>query len=148
MTLENISNIDGLFAVINQCTGNVELISDEGDCINLKSRLAQYMTVAGAFSDGYIRSLRLRVEKDEDKVRIFDFILSGEAEKYFRHSLHTFYIAKAAASCSPSRLRRSLFFLVKNVWYISRLGHNLVFKSISQRISAFSVSCMSKSLFF
>ena len=52
MTLENISNIDGLFAVINQCTGNVELISDEGDCINLKSRLAQYMTVAGAFSDG------------------------------------------------------------------------------------------------
>ena len=50
-------------------------------CINLKSRLAQYMTVAGAFSDGYIRSLRLRVEKDEDKVRIFDFILSGEAEK-------------------------------------------------------------------
>ena len=30
MTLENISNIDGLFAVINQCTGNVELISDEG----------------------------------------------------------------------------------------------------------------------
>ena len=42
MTLENISNIDGLFAVINQCTG---------------------------------------VEKDEDKVRIFDFILSGEAEK-------------------------------------------------------------------
>ena len=79
MTLENISNIDGLFAVINQCTGNVELISDEGDCINLKSRLAQYMTVA--FSDGYIRSLRLRVEKDEDKVRIFDFILSGEAEK-------------------------------------------------------------------
>ena len=114
MTLENISNIDGLFAVINQCTGNVELISDEGDCINLKSRLAQYMTVAGAFSDGYIRSLRLRVEKDEDKVRIFDFILSGEAEK-FRHSLHTFYIAKAAVSCSPSRLRRSLFFLVKNV---------------------------------
>lgn len=81
MTMENISNIDGLFAVINQCTGNVELISDEGDCINLKSRLAQYMTVAGAFSDGYIRSLRLRVEKDEDKVRIFDFILSGEAEK-------------------------------------------------------------------
>ena len=49
--------------------------------IRVKSRLAQYMTVAGAFSDGYIRSLRLRVEKDEDKVRIFDFILSGEAEK-------------------------------------------------------------------
>ena len=49
--------------------------------VTKKYLLAQYMTVAGAFSDGYIRSLRLRVEKDEDKVRIFDFILSGEAEK-------------------------------------------------------------------
>lgn len=80
MTLENISNIEGLFNVIQNCVGKVELVSDEGDCINLKSRLAQYMTVAGAFSDGYLRTLRLRVEKDEDKARIFDFMLSGEAD--------------------------------------------------------------------
>lgn len=80
MTLENISNIEGLFKVIQNCVGKVELVSDEGDCINLKSRLAQYMTVAGAFSDGYLRTLRLRVEKDEDKARIFDFMLSGEAD--------------------------------------------------------------------
>ena len=58
MTLENISNIEGLFKVIQNCVGKVELVSDEGDCINLKSRLAQYMTVAGAFSDGYLRTLR------------------------------------------------------------------------------------------
>lgn len=80
MTLENISNIEGLFKVIQNCVGKVELVSDEGDCINLKSRLAQYMTVAGAFSDGYLRTLRLRVEKDEDKARIFDFMLNGEAD--------------------------------------------------------------------
>lgn len=80
MTLENISNIEGLFKVIQNCVGKVELVSDEGDCINLKSRLAQYMTVAGAFSDGYLRTLCLRVEKDEDKARIFDFMLSGEAD--------------------------------------------------------------------
>ena len=148
MTLENISNIDGLFAVINQCTGNVELISDEGDCINLKSRLAQYMTVAGAFSDGYIRSLRLRVEKDEDKVRIFDFILSGEAEKSFSPFSPYVLYRKGRRVLLPQQAAAVFVFLVKNVWSISRLGHNLVFKSISQRISAFSVSCMSKSLFF
>ena len=143
MTLENISNIDGLFAVINQCTGNVELISDEGDCINLKSRLAQYMTVAGAFSDGYIRSLRLRVEKDEDKVRIFDFILSGEAEKYFSPFSPYVLYRKGRRVPLPQQAAAVFVFSRKNVW-----GHNLVFKSISQRISAFSVSCMSKSLFF
>ena len=56
--LLHISNIEGLFKVIQNCVGKVELVSDEGDCINLKSRLAQYMTVAGAFSDGYLRTLR------------------------------------------------------------------------------------------
>lgn len=80
MTLENISNIEGLFEVITQCKGNVELVSEEGDCINLKSRLAQYLTIAGAFSNGYIRTLELRIADPEDKERIFDFILSGKAE--------------------------------------------------------------------
>lgn len=81
MTLENISNVDGLFEVISTCKGAVELVSEEGDCINLKSRLSQYLAVAGAFSDGYIRSLELRIAEPEDKEKIFDFILSGDAEE-------------------------------------------------------------------
>ena len=49
MTLENVTNIVGLFNVISSCKGNVELVSKEGDRINLKSRLAQYLALAGAF---------------------------------------------------------------------------------------------------
>lgn len=78
MTLENIQNIEGLFDVINQCQGSVELVSEEGDCINLKSRLAQYLTLAGAFSNGYIRTLELRIADPADKERIFEFLLNEE----------------------------------------------------------------------
>ncbi len=78
MTLENITNIDGLFAVINQCRGRVELISQEGDQINLKSRLAQYLALAGMFSDGHIRELELSIEDREDQDRILAFVMSGK----------------------------------------------------------------------
>ena len=79
MTLENVSNIEGLFEVINSCKGKVELVSEEGDRINLKSKLSQYLAVAGAFSNGYIRSLTLSIEDPEDKAKIFDFIVSGQS---------------------------------------------------------------------
>ncbi len=78
MTLENISNIEGLFEVINECKGRVELISPEGDKINLKSRLAQLLAVAGVFSNGYIRELELSIEDSDDMNRILEFAVTGE----------------------------------------------------------------------
>lgn len=80
MTLENISNVEGLFEVINECAGRVELVSGEGDRINLKSRLAQMLSLAGAFSHGYIRELELQVEKPEDLDRILTFMMHDQKE--------------------------------------------------------------------
>lgn len=79
MTLENVSNIEGLFEIINKCKGNVELVSEEGDRINLKSRLAQYLSLAGVFSNGYVRQLELSIEDAEDRDRILAFVMSGKA---------------------------------------------------------------------
>lgn len=79
MTLENVSNIVGLFNVINGCKGKVELVSEEGDRINLKSRLAQYLALAGAFSQGYVRTLKLQVDDPEDREKILEFVVSGES---------------------------------------------------------------------
>ncbi len=79
MTLENVSNIEGLFEVINTCKGNVELVSEEGDKINLKSRLAQYLTIAGVFAHGYARELELIIEDPDDMNKIMEFIVSGES---------------------------------------------------------------------
>lgn len=81
MTLENVSNIEGLFEVINECKGQVELVSPEGDKINLKSKLAQLLAVAGVFSNGYIRELELNVENAEDMNKILEFAMDGQEEK-------------------------------------------------------------------
>lgn len=79
MTLENVSNIEGLFEIISSCKGNVELVSSEGDKINLKSSLAQYLAVAGVFSDGCARELEFNIEDPDDMKKILDFIVSGQS---------------------------------------------------------------------
>lgn len=79
MTLENVTNIEGLFEVINECRGKVELISPEGDKINLKSKLAQLLSISGFFSNGYIRELELSIEDQNDMNRILEFVVQGQS---------------------------------------------------------------------
>ncbi|MDO5350830.1 MAG: polya polymerase [Lachnospiraceae bacterium] len=79
MTLENVTNIEGLFEVIDQCKGSVKLVSEEGDQINLKSKLAQLLSIAGVFASGYIKELELNVEEPEDMDKIMEFVVSGES---------------------------------------------------------------------
>lgn len=59
--------------IINTCRGTVELTSPEGDCINLKSTLSQYLSIASIFSHSYVRELELNVHDRDDyeKLRAF-----------------------------------------------------------------------------
>ena len=54
MKIQNISDVNTFFKVIDSCKGTVELVSPEGDRINLKSKLSQYLSMANIFSNGYI----------------------------------------------------------------------------------------------
>ena len=38
MKVHNITDIEGFFKVVDQCRGRVELITGEGDRLNLKSK--------------------------------------------------------------------------------------------------------------
>ena len=77
MKLKNIKDVEGFFHVIDQCTGRVELISSEGDRINLKSRLTQYMAMASILNTDYIDELGLVVSSPEDMERILRFLCVG-----------------------------------------------------------------------
>lgn len=77
MKLLNITDIDGFFEVINSCTGKVELVSDEGDRINLKSKLSQYFSMAKLFSDGTIDELEIVAYEPEDIEKLIDFMIGG-----------------------------------------------------------------------
>ncbi|MCA5011138.1 polya polymerase, partial [Clostridioides difficile] len=50
MKIQNITDVEKFFKVIEQCKGTVELVSKEGDRINLKSKLSQYLSMATIFS--------------------------------------------------------------------------------------------------
>lgn len=78
MKVTNITNLEGLFKVIDECTGKVELVTNEGDRLNLKSKLSQYVALANVFSDGKIDELELIAYESEDVNRLITFMYNGQ----------------------------------------------------------------------
>lgn len=66
MKFFRISNVNEFFKVIDRCKGKVELVSPDGDRINLKSKLSQYLSLAKLFSNGYIKELELVTYDTDD----------------------------------------------------------------------------------
>ncbi len=58
MKVTHITDIDKFFEVIDSCKGRVELVTGEGDRLNLKSKLSQYVSLATSFPLVRSRSLR------------------------------------------------------------------------------------------
>lgn len=58
MKVMGIKDIDKFFEVVDSCKGKVELVTGEGDRLNLKSKLSQYVSLANIFSNGEIRNWR------------------------------------------------------------------------------------------
>ena len=59
MKVTKIKDVNKFFEVIDSCKGKVELVTGEGDRLNLKSKLSQYVSLANIFSDGTIEELEL-----------------------------------------------------------------------------------------
>ena len=78
MKIQNISDVEKFFQVIDQCKGTIELVSAEGDRINLKSKLSQYLSMASIFSHGYINELELVAHEPEDVERLIKYMYQGE----------------------------------------------------------------------
>ena len=78
MIIRNIKDIDGFFHVIDSCDGKVELITGEGDRLNLKSKLCQYVSLASIFNtDVEIPELELVAYEPEDTERIIKFLMQN-----------------------------------------------------------------------
>ena len=78
MKIQNITDVEGFFKVIDSCKGPVELLSPEGDRINLKSKLSQYLSMATMFSNGYIDELELVAHEKDDVDRLIKYMYQGE----------------------------------------------------------------------
>ena len=73
---QNITDVDKFFEVIDSCKGKVELVTGEGDRLNLKSKLSQYVSMANIFSDGTIEELELLAYEPEDIQKLLSFMMS------------------------------------------------------------------------
>ena len=77
MKVTKIADIDGFFKVVDSCTGKVELVTGEGDRLNLKSKLSQYVSMANIFSDGMIEELEIIAYEPEDIDKIVNFMCNN-----------------------------------------------------------------------
>lgn len=77
MKFNNITNIEKFFQVVDSCKGKVELVSEEGDRLNLKSKLSQYVSLAKIFSDGTIDGLEIIAYEPEDVDKLMEFMIRG-----------------------------------------------------------------------
>jgi hypothetical protein len=77
MKVQNITNIDRFFEAVDSCEGKVELVTGEGDRLNLKSQLSKYVALAKIFSDGTIKEIELVVYNPKDVDKLVQYMVFG-----------------------------------------------------------------------
>ncbi len=77
MIIKNITNIKDFFEAVDKCKGKVELVTSQGDRLNLKSKLTQYISLSGIFKDARIGEVELIVSEPEDVKLLIDFMVRG-----------------------------------------------------------------------
>lgn len=77
MKVHNITDVEKFFSVVDSCAGKVELVTGEGDRLNLKSKLSQYVSMANIFSNGEIPELEVIAYEKEDIDKLVAFMING-----------------------------------------------------------------------
>ena len=76
MRVTGIKDVEAFIKVIDSCSGIVELVTAEGDRLNLKSRLAQYVSLSRLFADDSLRELEIIASEPEDVNKIIGFLMN------------------------------------------------------------------------
>ena len=78
MKLTKIDNPERLFEVVDQCVGTVELVTGEGDRLNMKSKLCQIISLTSIFSGNIeIPELEIIAHEPEDVDRLIKFMMGN-----------------------------------------------------------------------
>ena len=74
MRIKNINNPGHFFEAVRRAKGSVELTTDEGDCLNLKSALCQYIALTQMFTDSRIQSVDILLSDESDLALLAPFM--------------------------------------------------------------------------
>lgn len=79
MKINNIKNPEEFFSVVDKCQGRVELVTGDGDRLNLKSKLCQLISLTNIFSTAAtIPELEIIAHEPEDMKILFDYLMQAE----------------------------------------------------------------------
>lgn len=78
MKVENIKDVNKFFEVVDSCKGKVELVTGEGDRLNLKSKLSQYVSLTNIFAiQDEIPELEIVAYEKEDIEKLINYMING-----------------------------------------------------------------------
>ncbi|MBO5473310.1 MAG: polya polymerase [Lachnospiraceae bacterium] len=78
MKVMNIDDPEKFFEVVNKCKGTVELVTSEGDRLNLKSQLTKYVALTKLFADNMIPEMEIVAHDPDDVNRLLEYMVSGK----------------------------------------------------------------------
>lgn len=78
MKINGIKNAQEFFKVVDSCIGRVELLTGEGDRLNLKSKLCQYISMTQLFSQSEELHLEVIASEEEDLQKICRYLMQYE----------------------------------------------------------------------
>ena len=77
MKIKNISNPKRFFECLQNCKGSIEIVTSEGDRLNIKSKLCQYIIMMNIFNNAEIDEVEMFFSCPEDYALVMDFLVRG-----------------------------------------------------------------------
>ena len=77
MKITNIKNPQEFFTVLKTCEGKIELLTKEGDRLNLKSTLCQYIVLMNIFDKPEIGEMEILFSVPEDAAKVLNYLVRG-----------------------------------------------------------------------
>lgn len=71
-------DVQAFLSVIDTCEGDVFLVTDEGDRLNLRSKLCQLIGLTKLIEGGKISNAHIECQKPEDETKLFRFNIFGD----------------------------------------------------------------------
>ena len=77
MKLTNITNIDKFFEVVDKCEGRVEMLTENGDCLDLRPKLCQFVTLVKMLADGNMERMEIIAENKKDEQKLMAYMINN-----------------------------------------------------------------------
>lgn len=77
MKFYNVTNLEEFFKAVDSCKGKVELVTGNGDRLNLKSNICKYVAFSSLIANADVPELELVVEEAEDVDKLLNYMING-----------------------------------------------------------------------